>query len=404
MKARSKRRVAVLHQGFIPVYRVRFYELLNRQSDVEYVVFHGDPPSGSAHRPAEGPFPFPQERVRSHELRLAGRWAIYQPAIRRVAGGGFAGLVVGEEAKFLSNLALLALFRAWGRPVVVWGSAFEKEQDLSDVGAAVASVSTRVKAALARSVGGYLAYTDGGRDRLMAAGLRPERVAVVRNTLDMNEQAALHEELRDVDERELRERHGLAPGSVVLLYIGRVYAEKRLEQLVELVERLRAERPGGPAVEAVIVGDGPALGAVRARAEGVEGVHFTGAVYDQRRVAELLRVAGAVVIPGKVGLAVNHAFAHGVPVLTRESRLHAPEVEYIEPGVSGLIVEGDFERFVAAVGEVVDSPELRRALASGALRAREALGLEAMARAFDAGVRRALDTRADRAAAAQGAI
>jgi len=404
MSAAPPRRVAVLHQGFIPVYRVRFYELLNRQSDVEYVVFHGDPPSGSAHRPAEAPFSFPEVRVRSRELRLAGRWAVYQPVIRRIAGGGFAGLVLGEEAKFISNLALLALFRAWGRPVVVWGSAFEKEQDLSRAGAVVALVSARVKSALWRSVAGYLAYTEGGRERLVSAGLDPDRVAVVRNTLDMSEQAALHDELDHVDERALRERHGLAPDSLVLLYVGRVYGEKRLEQLVELVERLRAERPGGPAVEAVIVGDGPALAGIRSRAEGIEGIHFTGAIYDQRRIAELLRVAGAVVIPGKVGLAVNHAFAHGVPVLTRQSRLHAPEVEYIEPGVSGLIVEGDFERFVAAVGEVVDSPGRRAALAAGALRASEALGLETMARAFDAGVRRALDTRTDRAPVAAWAI
>jgi len=403
MASATVRRVAVLHQGFIPVYRSRFYELLSRQSDVEYVVFHGDPPTGSAHRVAKGPFSFPEVRVESRELRVAGRWAIYQPVVRRIATGGFAGLVPGEEAKFLSNHLLFALFRAWGRAIVVWGSAFEKEQDLSRAGAAVASVSTRLKGALARSVAGYLAYTEGGRERLVAAGLDPSRVAVVRNTLDMEEQQRLHESLRSADEPSLRRRLALAPDSVVLLYVGRIYAEKRIEQLVELVERLRADRPQRPPVEAVVVGDGPALGDVRERAAGVDGIRFEGAVYDQARVAEWLRVAAAVVIPGKVGLAVNHAFAHGVPVLTRQSRLHAPEVEYIEPGVSGLVVEGDFERFVEAVREIVESPERRSALAAGALRGREDLGLAAMARAFDAGVRRALDQSSSRVLAAAGA-
>ena len=45
-----RKRVAILHQGFIPVYRVKFYELLNRASDISYVVFHGAPPSDTGHQ------------------------------------------------------------------------------------------------------------------------------------------------------------------------------------------------------------------------------------------------------------------------------------------------------------------------------------------------------------------
>jgi hypothetical protein len=39
-----RKRVAILHQGFIPVYRVKFYELLNRAGAISYVVFHDTPP------------------------------------------------------------------------------------------------------------------------------------------------------------------------------------------------------------------------------------------------------------------------------------------------------------------------------------------------------------------------
>jgi glycosyltransferase involved in cell wall biosynthesis len=103
-----------------------------------------------------------------------------------------------------------------------------------------------------------------------------------------------------------------------------------------------------------------------------------------------LRIAAAVVIPGKVGLAVNHAFAHGVPVITRLSDLHAPEVEYIRPGHNGLIVPGDLDAFVDRVRCFVRSATERTRLAEGALRTREELTLTAMVRAFDGGVARAL--------------
>ena len=38
-------KVAILHHGYIPHYRVPFYEQLARTGGTEYVVFHGDPPS-----------------------------------------------------------------------------------------------------------------------------------------------------------------------------------------------------------------------------------------------------------------------------------------------------------------------------------------------------------------------
>ena len=47
-------RVAILHQGFIPQYRVRFYELLNQASGTQYVVFHGAPASNSGWIAARG--------------------------------------------------------------------------------------------------------------------------------------------------------------------------------------------------------------------------------------------------------------------------------------------------------------------------------------------------------------
>ena len=64
-----------------------------------------------------------------------------------------------------------------------------------------------------------------------------------------------------------------------------------------------------------------------------------------RDPSEYSNTLTAVVMPGKVGLAATHAFAHGVPVITREHGLHAPEVEYIESGRNGLIIAGNVEVF-----------------------------------------------------------
>jgi glycosyltransferase involved in cell wall biosynthesis len=122
----------------------------------------------------------------------------------------------------------------------------------------------------------------------------------------------------------------------------------------------------------------------------VPGVHLVGSVADQERIAQYLRVGLALVIPGGVGLAVNHAFALGRPVLTRVNRLHGGEVEYIEDGVNGLVVDGDLDAFVAALAGFLGSPALQQRLAEGALRTGEQLTVDAMVRAFDEGVARVL--------------
>jgi glycosyltransferase involved in cell wall biosynthesis len=365
-----------MHQGFVPEYRVRFFELLNRAGDIDYVVVHGPPPAGTGHVAAEEPFAFPTIEVRPRALRLPGRTAIYQP-LGPLLRSGFDALVLGTHLLFLSNHVAFACMKARGRPVLYWGHGREQAE-------------TGLKSRLARLADGYLAYTEGGARWLASHGVPAERITVVGNTLDVEGETELQARLEDEDELALRSALGLRPDSVVLLYVGRFYAAKRLPELVDAYERLGA-RVGGPPVELALIGDGPALPAVRTAAAGLEGIRLLGEVRDRETVGRWLRVAAAVVIPGAVGLSVNHALAHATPVITRADAAHGPELEYLEHRVSGLVVGGGPDAFVAALAAFVDSPQEQRALAAGARAARNSLLLATMVEAFDRGVRQALD-------------
>ncbi|HKP17781.1 MAG TPA: glycosyltransferase family 4 protein [Gaiellaceae bacterium] len=369
-------RVAVIHHGFVPHYRVRFYELLNRVGEIEYVVVHGPPPPGLGSVAADGPFAFPNIAVRHHELRLPRRTAIYQ-SLAPVLREGFDAVVLGTHLLFLSNHLAFAHFKARGRPVLYWGHG----RELAEPG---------LKSRLARLADGYLAYTEGGAAWLARQGVPAEQITVVRNTLDMDEQIELHARLEHLDDLALRRELGLRPDTTVLLFLGRMYPAKGVPQLVEAFRRLRSR---GAAVELALIGGGPSLADVRAAADGVPGVHVTGELRDQERIARWLRAAAAVVIPGSVGLGVNHALAHGTPVITRAGARHAPEIEYVETGVNGLVVQGGLEDFVSALAAFVESPAEQRHLAAGALASRAALGLAPMVEAFDRGVRAALSAR-----------
>ena len=114
-------RVAILHQGCVPIYRRAFYERLATIGQRDYVVFHGEPEPGTDVVAATPPFTFEHIEVRNRFWRVAGRTLVYQPVFAKIARGGFDALVIGHEVKYLANLALALLFRALGKPVLLWG-------------------------------------------------------------------------------------------------------------------------------------------------------------------------------------------------------------------------------------------------------------------------------------------
>jgi glycosyltransferase involved in cell wall biosynthesis len=401
-------RVAILAHGFIPKYRVRLYELLNRRDDAQYVVFHGTPPSDLGTRGAEGPFAFPAHHIDNREIRI-GRWiAVYQPVLRAVLSGRYDAVVLGHEIRFLSNTILAPLCKLRGIAVLFWGFGYHYDVETGSnpaehskgwqTGGILAS-----KNALTRMADGYLSYTSAGVDKLVEIGFPRDHVYVLQNTIDVTQQLLLHEKLSGADPAEIRRELGLLPHSVVLLFIGRLIDMKRVDVLIEAVRRIGAENRVSRPIETVIIGAGPVEDALKAAARDVGGVRFLGELPAGEQVARYLKVASALVIPGNVGLAVVHGFAHGRPTITRHHRLHGPEVNYITPGENGLIVDGDVAAFTDVLARFADSPEWQHELAAGALRRRDDFRIETMAERFDEAVRATIGRRRRRGRAAASA-
>jgi glycosyltransferase involved in cell wall biosynthesis len=381
-------RVAILHQGCVPNYREPFFRRLAALGARQYVVFYGDPEPESAVVAAQPPYRFDAVFVRNRWFRVFGRRMIYQPVFRRVAFGGFDALVVGHEVKYVANLALLAWFRLLGKPVLFWG--FGSGQDAWDegrgpIGKYLTRLVNAAKGALARLASGYLVYTESGAATLTRAGMKRERISVLDNTIDLDDEIAQHARALALDRAALRHSLGVAPDATVLAFVGRLLAEKKVEELIAAARSLRAD---GVEIELVIVGAGPQRGALEKMATGASWCHFLGPIHDSESIARIYRASDALVIPGYVGLAVNRAFAHGVPVITIASPVHSPEIDYVEDGGNGLILAP--ADFVAGLKRFAGDAALRDRLALGALHTRDRLDLARMITAFDDGVAAAL--------------
>jgi len=388
-------KVAILNHGYLPHYRVRFYELLAERGGFDYVVFHGAPPSWVGTEELKGPFAFPQRRVNNHEFRVGPLTLVYQPVVWEILTGGYDAIVITSESKFISNLLLALLCRPRGIAVLHWGFGYHPPRGTreSDVPHRLVGLTTAVKKWFTTLADGFIAYTKSGAERLAESGYPRERTFFVQNTIDMSEQLRLYEAERDTDDAAIRREFGLRPDSVVFVFIGRLVPIKRVDQLIEAVRRINSGRLSERFVEAVIIGGGMCEAELREQAADVPGIHFLGALPPDDRVARCLKVGAATVVAGMVGLVANHAFAHGSPVITRDLDTHSPEIEYIEHEKSGLIVPGDLDDFAAALARLAGSPEWQVQLSAGALQARDALRMDNMAERFDEAVRVTVDRK-----------
>jgi glycosyltransferase involved in cell wall biosynthesis len=384
-------RVAILHQGCVPTYRRAFYERLAGVASRRYVVFHGDPEPGAGIAAASPPFDFEHVEVRNRFWRVLGRTLVYQPVFSGVARRDYAALVIGHEVKYVANIALALFFRALGKPVLLWG--FGRNTDMltefrTPLGRAFGRMVTFGQVLMMRLATDYMAYTQTGASYAKQAGIREDRITVLNNTIEISGEIAAHARAQALDRARLRHELGVSAEAVVLLFVGRLNAAKRVDALIEAVQTLR-EQHGAP-IEVLIVGSGPEEARLKTLASDAAWCRFLGQIHDTDALSRIFRASDAVVIPGYVGLAVNHAFAHGLPVITCHSETHSPEIEYIEHSVNGLILPS-LQELAPGLLRFASSSELRESLARHALRSRDKLDLRRMAEAFDDGVRRAVE-------------
>lgn len=183
---------------------------------------------------------------------------------------------------------------------------------------------------------GLLLYGHLAKQYGIEAGIRPERLHVIYNSLDYDAQRAARAKVSTDDERALRRELFGSDDVAVALCSTRLIAIRRLDLLIEAVARLRAE---GMPVVLLLVGDGQERANLeRLAAERGVPTHFAGACYDEDRLARYTMASNVTVAPGKVGLTAMQSLAFGTPVITHdEADDQMPEWEAIIPGRNGSL-------------------------------------------------------------------
>lgn len=363
---------------WLPDYVVEMFRELRARLGEDGIALdltHGDPPSRFASRGTSTSLEW-ATRVPNRAVNVGSRTIFWQPITDRARA---ADLVIVEQAsRALLTYWLLAEQRRGRARMAFWGHGVNPNRNQA------LRASERVKRWFSRHPHWWFAHTESVRRHLLDLGYPNDRITVVQNAGDS---VTLRRELSDLSAeraRAIRAELGV-DGAVIGLFLGSLYREKRLRYLLDAADRVHALMPE---FRLVVGGDGPDRAEVMAATAGRPHVVYAGRV-DGERKAALLDCAGALLLPGAVGLGIVDGLVAGVPTVTTAVPTHGPEIDYLRDRANGRMLgaETSPELYAEAVVTILrDGAELR----AGAAADGRIYTTETMVERFDRGIRSAL--------------
>lgn len=316
----------------VPAYRLPVIERLNERLGGRLIVCHGQPPQESWTLRDTVTGNFRQERLRNFWFN--GEQVHAQPFLSVFRKYGNPSVVLAEESPRSLTLPFL-LYHAGrcGAGRVLWGIFYSVFRPFSGL-----HPLQRYRIEMARRVEACACYTRDVRAKLRNH-LPDESLFVAQNTLDTDTLFEQRERLEEEGQPSVRRRLGL-PNQPTLVFVGQLVPRKGTQELLDTFSQLRRER----GATLLVIGDGPERGPMEARvaAEGIRNVHFLGSIPDSETIAPYLFASDLMLLPGYVGLAINHAFSMGLPLVSQHAPagipFHGPEIESLVHGENGLLV------------------------------------------------------------------
>ena len=318
-------RALLIHHDKVPIpnYRVQNYSYLR-----SYLVQHGyDLDVRADSRGVHSPEGFPLE------LEKMGFWSLVQ-TLRRV-NPAVCVLVINHSQPYF--FPLLIHLRSRGIEVVSWthGTDLQRSSRLSNL---VHHVEHEL-------CDGIVLYAESMRAHLLER--HRKKAFVANNTLNLTEYPR-----RELDRARVLSKRGIHTTKNII-FVGRVQARKRIQDLLDAFGRLEQEDCGliivGPDEERILEG------AAKTRPR----VFPLGPLYGSE-VLDLMMCTDVYCMPGAIGLSIVDAMYCGLPVVT-EQVTHGPEIMYLREGENGFIVPvGDIAALAGRLSLLLTDGVLRQ--------------------------------------------
>lgn len=203
-----------------------------------------------------------------------------------------------------------------------------------------------------RQADGIFLYGNYAKKLMIEEGFPEDRLFVIHNSLDYENQKALRERL---DSFSIYKDH-FKNENPNLIFVGRLTPIKRIDMLLEAMKILIDK---DFYVNLTLIGDGSKAEELKSMTKRLgleERVWFYGACYDDSKNASLIYNADLCVAPGNVGLTAMHTMAFGTPVLTHDNfPMQMPEFEAIIENRTGAFFKyGNVESLAEEISRWIE--------------------------------------------------
>jgi len=317
--------------NLLPTYRKAIINNLLNDTDIDYTFFFGK----NSNIPSLSTLNISSFAGRSVYTKLftvnnhwLGQAFLWQEKVCRPSFYSGYDVVIHTGSMYqISTWVALLIGRALGKRQLLWTHGLSNKED---------NIKGVVRRLFYRLSDGLLLYGHKAKDLLIDYGFDPDSLYVIYNSLDYNAQRKHREAVTAHEINLLKERYYSRPQLPLLVYIGRLTAEKNPLLLADLL--LEMQKRGQP-VNLLVIGDGPERSLLENKISDHNlnnCLYVYGPCHDEAQLAPMLCAADLAIMPGYVGLSAMHYLAYGLPVLTsNDIENQKPEIEAIVEGVTG---------------------------------------------------------------------
>lgn len=187
----------------------------------------------------------------------------------------------------------------------------------------------------------YILYSSSASSWFKKNGCKSESIFVINNSLDFDNQRLIQSEINNSNLILIKKELRIADDDKLIIHIGRINKAKRLEQLIESTTLILKTHRN---LKLLIIGDGPEKKKIEdlIKLKNINhNVLMIGEIYNEIKLAQLIKISDIGVFPGNGGLAVIHCLTYGTPVLVHNnlSGTQTPEAESVVQDLTGGIFQ-----------------------------------------------------------------
>jgi glycosyltransferase involved in cell wall biosynthesis len=374
------KKVAIVYR-YIPQYRKDTFELLIKRlacEGIELIILYGQPNSKEVKKHDAVTIPGAIYK-KTIIIPIGDKEICWQPILSSLEG--FDLVIVEQASRFLVNYVLVFGNMLGMIKMAYWGHGRNLQAKNPN------SFAEWIKRKVSTRVSWWFAYNDFSAKIVTDLGFPSERITVVQNAIDTSNLRAMRERLTLDDIEKKRAELGIT-GEHIGIYVGGMYAEKRIQFLLQSLVIIREKIPD---FEMIFIGSGVDAGLVNDMAHDYSWVHDVGPKFDEEKVP-YFALAQLFLMPGLVGLSILDCFALGVPLVTTSIREHSSEIDYLNSGSNGIMVDvnGGPDAYAQAVIGLFQDEAKRRRLVDGCLESSQQYTIEEMVERFARGIKLAL--------------